>query len=246
MTKPSQRREAKQTAKQDALAEGGRQKRARTEAAAIRPDPSRTGESRASRHGSGPRTRLFSHSHDDDMRLDDLDRDLDREQEDSRRTGDNDAGYEVLESIDRWREQLARTIETMATQPARVSKQQVTAMLSAQRELAEQVKSGLTQFQEMIDSWESQIEQMGEAAKASTAHAPLLPGLPMLAGFMPNGDLGAPMQVPMKALWSMQKAAVSSAGLWAKAAQDYQGIWMCAMQSFMPGNGTGGGGRKHR
>jgi hypothetical protein len=246
MTKPSKRREAKKAATQDAPAEGVRQKRARTEAAAMRPDPSRTGESKASRHSSGPRTRLFTHSHDDDVSLDDLDRDLDREQEDNKRTGDDDAGREVLESIDRWREQLALTIETMATQPARASKQQVTAMLSAQRELAEQVKSGLTQFQVMLDSWESQIEQMGAAAQASTAQAPLLPGLPMLAGFMPNGDLGAPMQVPMKALWSMQKAAVSSAGLWAKAAQDYQGIWMGAMQSMMPGNGTGGVGRKHR
>ena len=149
-----------------------------------------------------------------------------------------EAATAVLESLAQWRDEMGKAVKTITAEPAKSGAHQLAALLGGQRQVLEQVKASLTQMQRMIEASEAELKQPGGTG-ASTGMA--LP--PPVAALVPTSAavVQAPIEAsmaPVTAIWSMQKAAVSNFGVWAKAAQDYQGMWFGAMQSMVPGMGA--------
>ncbi len=160
--------------------------------------------------------------------------------------GDSEAAQAVLDALAHWREEMSDVAQKMASDPGKAGAQQMVHLLGGQRRVLEQVKASLTEFQRMIETCEDDLKRHPETA-ATTA----LPG--MLTAFNPAGVIQrgaiaamqapmktplAPVTAPMSAMLSMQKAALTSVGVWAKVAQDCHGMWFGAMQAMAPGNGV--------
>jgi hypothetical protein len=134
---------------------------------------------------------------------------------------------EVFETLGRWHQELASAAQALTatgTKSAGTGAVQFAALLNRQKDMAEQVKASLSQFQNLIDTCERQLEAQAEAARHHQ-----------------DGD-GTPigLEMPVQALQSFQQMALSNIGLWTKAAQDYQGLWLDAMQAWMPMPGMPG------
>lgn len=273
MTQSSKRRHTPSTGHASKPAEKSKSRKAKSIAAAVGPGPRRSSSARSGRDYDDEyrgeryveeRDDVRRDDRDERRRLDDDDRqmraddrrsreadNLELEAEDRRRVrrrdyergrdDRNDPGSEVLSALGRWRDEMTDAVEAMGSDPARSGVQQVAAMLKAQRSVLEQVKASLTEFQKMIETVEARLE----GGNGHTGN-----GLPMMApmtGFMPKGAaemMSLPMRAPMTAMLSMQKVALSSVGLWAKAAEDCHGMWAGAVQSMVPNMANGG--RKER
>jgi hypothetical protein len=127
---------------------------------------------------------------------------------------------EVFETLTRWRGEVANAAEAMAETFARdagESSSRFAALLVSQREMLEQIKTTLGQFQELLETCEKQLEAHAKAAGESKA-----------------GGEQRPMEMPLHALQSFQQIALSNIGVWTKIAQDAQGLWLGAMQLWVP------------
>ena len=127
---------------------------------------------------------------------------------------------EVFESLTRWQGEVATAAEEMVGKLSETDAQEgmtrFSSLLSNQRQLLEQIKTTLSQFQELLESCEKQLEAQ---AKGTGDKA---------------GGVQRPAEMPLHALQSFQQIALSNIGVWTKIAQDAQGLWLGAMQLWVP------------
>lgn len=136
-----------------------------------------------------------------------------------------ESAREVFATLARWRGEVAHAAEAMTVDCARNAGQagaaEMAKLLAGQRQVLSQIESTLAQVQDLIARAEKQLE---ESAKAEGGEA----RLPL--GF----NVGMPLTASLQALQIMQSMSASNISLWAKAAQDAQGMWLDAVQAMMP------------
>lgn len=137
-------------------------------------------------------------------------------------TAAEQSAREVFETLTRWQGEVANAAEAMAgsiAQDAGEGTSRFASLLTSQRQMLEQIKLTLGQFQDLLETCEKQLEEQAKAAKEKAGEA-------------------KPMEMPLDALQSFQKLALSNIGVWTKIAQDAQGMWLGAMQIWVPKTGS--------
>ena len=146
----------------------------------------------------------------------------------------------VLAALSQWRDEMGRSVAQLTADPAEAATRQVATLLSGQRQVIEQVKVSLAALQSTIDACEAEVQPHGGAETSEPMPAPsqTLSHTPLP---VPASAADSAPVAPATAIWSMQKAALSSVGVWAKVAQDCQGMWFGAVTSMMPAMRDGSG-----